>query len=624
MIVEMKKVTLLCLDSDKVRALEALRDLSIMHVSVQKTVDTPDVGALSARLAAINRAGLALLECKTGKHTAAEQNAETAVDRVNAILDDIAASEKTLESLNKELERVRPWGNFSPKLIRCLESEGVHVTLCTASVKNLPEAPEGATLTVISQDAAQAYFVLISREKIDLKDFTVVPLPEKPLADLEKELGSLEAHLADRKKELESLTASLPAIRQYKADVEDKLEFAENRDGMEVSGKIAYLSGYVPVDCVDRLREAARKDGWALLITDPELDDPDVPTCIRKPKWLDIMDPLFDFIGVTPGYRESDVNLFFLIFFPIFFGMLIGDAGYGILFIAVALGCKYTICRGKESARLPLNLFLMLSCASLVWGWLNGSWFGVPRSVLPEWMRGINFLADPENSPLACEIAEKLQLKSMSGIKDKFIQWLCFLLAALQLSAARLFKTISDLGKSWRALGNLGWALLIWGNFFTAVNLIVFPGTFPQFAFWFYGIGVVLIIGTISAEAALNLPFALIGSFVDVLSYIRLFAVGLSGTYIAENFNKMGGMVLGSLPSSLYVIGLLGLILVAVFGHILNIALGFLGVLVHAIRLNTLEFSNHMEMQWGGIRYKPFSKSRINPIKEHNKTGEKQ
>lgn len=619
MIVEMKKVTLLCLDSQKVRALEALRDLSIMHVSVLKNADTEDVGALTGRLAAIKRAGLALLERKPEKTDAKEQNAEKVVERVNAILDDISATEKSRDALNKELERVRPWGNFSPKQIRALESEGVFVSLCTSSVKSIPEPPEGASMTVISKDATLAYFVLISREKIDLKNFTVVSLPEMPLSKLENELHAQEEHLAQLEEELNSLAASLPAVRQYKADMEEKLEFAENRDGMEVSGAISYLSGYVPVDCVDRLREAARKEGWALLITDPELDDPNVPTCIRKPKWLDIMDPLFDFIGVTPGYRESDVNLFFLIFFPIFFGMLIGDAGYGVLFIAVALACKFTVCKGKEAARLPLNLFLMLSCTSLIWGWLNGSWFGVPRSVLPEWMRGMNFLADPANSPLACELAEKLQLKSMSGIKDKFIQWLCFLLAALQLSAARLFKTISDLRKSWRALGNLGWALLIWGNFFTAVNLIVFPGTFPQFAFWFYGIGVVLIVGTISAEAALNLPFALIGSFVDVLSYIRLFAVGLSGTYIAENFNKMGGMVLGALPSSLYVIGLLGLILIAVFGHILNIALGFLGVLVHAIRLNTLEFSNHMEMQWGGIRYKPFARNKKNTTNQSPK-----
>ena len=129
-----------------------------------------------------------------------------------------------------------------------------------------------------------------------------------------------------------------------------------------------------------------------------------------------------------------------------------------------------------------------------------------------------------------------------------------------------------DLRHSWRALGNLGWALLIWGNFFTAVNLIVFSGTFPTFAYYFYGIGVALIVVTITLEAALNLPFALIGSFVDVLSYIRLFAVGLSGAYIAENFNKMGGMLLDALPKNLFVIGLLCLVIVALFGHVLNIA----------------------------------------------------
>lgn len=612
MIVEMKKITLLCLDSQKVQALEALRDLSIMHVSIQKNVDTEDVASLSKRLAEINRAGLALLERKPEKKTGTEQNAEKAVGRVNAVLDDISATEKSRDALNKELERVRPWGNFSPKQLQKLEEGGVYVYLCTSSVKNIPEAPEGASLELISKDSALAYFAVVSRRKLEMKDFTVVSLPEMPMCKIEDEIRQHEERLSLLEGELDSLSASLNAVRAYKADMEEKLEFAKNRDGMAVSGAISHITGYVPVDGVEKLRAAALKEGWALLISDPEIDDPNVPTCIRKPKWLDIMDPLFDFIGVTPGYRENDVNLFFLIFFPIFFGMLIGDAGYGVLFIAVTLICKYTACKGKEAARLPLNLFLMLSCTSLVWGWLNGSWFGIPHDTLPSWMRGINFLADPAHSPLACELAEKLHIKEVGSIKDKFVQWLCFLLAALQLSAARLFKTISDLAKSWRALGNLGWALLIWGNFFTAVNLIVFPGTFPQFAFWFYGIGVVLIIGTITAEAALNLPFALIGSFVDVLSYIRLFAVGLSGAYIAENFNKMGGMILGALPSGWYVVGLLCLILVAVFGHILNIALGFLGVLVHAIRLNTLEFSNHMEMQWGGIRYKPFARNKKN------------
>lgn len=620
MIIPMKKITLLCLDSDKVRTLEALRDLSIMHTTVSANVETGDVATLTKRLADVNRAGLALLECKS-ESAAAPANAEKAVARVNAILDERAAAEKSLDALNKEHERLRPWGNFSPARIHELEKQGIYVALCTASPKLMPEIPEDVTFRQIAKDSAQVYFALISRRPLDLRGFNVIPLPERPISEIAGDIGKHKAKLQSLETELKSFAPSLDAIRAYRSDVEDELAFARNRDGMAVDGAISYITGYVPEDKVAELRDAAGKDGWALLITDPEPGDDQVPTCIRKPKWLNIMDPLFDFIGVTPGYRENDVNLFFLIFFPIFFGMLIGDAGYGVLFIVIALICKGTVCKGKEGARLPLNLFLMLSSMSLIWGWLNGSWFGIPRHTLPSFMQGLNFLADPANSPLACEIAEKLK-QNPADMKDKFVQWLCFLLAALQLSSARLFKTIVDLRHSWRALGNLGWALLIWGNFFTAVNLIVFSGTFPTFAYYFYGIGVVLIVVTITLEAALNLPFALIGSFVDVLSYIRLFAVGLSGAYIAENFNKMGGMLLDALPKNLFVIGLLCLIIVALFGHILNIALGFLGVLVHAIRLNTLEFSNHMEMQWAGIRYKPFSKTK-NPIKD-NKTGEKQ
>ena len=105
----------------------------------------------------------------------------------------------------------------------------------------------------------------------------------------------------------------------------------------------------------------------------------------------------------------------------------------------------------------------------------------------------------------------------------------------------------------------------------------------------------------------MNLPFDMIGSFTDVLSYIRLFAVGLSGMYIAQKFNMMGMMAKNAVPDKYEIIGFILLILVAVAGHVLNLALGFLGVLVHAVRLNTLEFSNHMGLQWSGFKFKPFS-----------------
>ncbi|MBR3505673.1 MAG: hypothetical protein IKO02_01330, partial [Lentisphaeria bacterium] len=199
----------------------------------------------------------------------------------------------------------------------------------------------------------------------------------------------------------------------------------------------------------------------------------------------------------------------------------------------------------------------------------------------------------------------------------------CFLLAMLHLMSAHIVRFFTGIRKDWRELSNIGWALMIFSNFLLAVGLIVFSGTFPSWGVYVYIVAAVLIVVTIRPAAALNLPFDMIGSFTDVLSYIRLFAVGLSGMYIAQKFNMMGMMVKDAFAAQaanaapawhdVYIIaGFVLLILVAVAGHILNLALGFLGVLVHAVRLNTLEFSNHMGLQWAGFKFKPFSAKQNN------------
>jgi V/A-type H+-transporting ATPase subunit I len=176
------------------------------------------------------------------------------------------------------------------------------------------------------------------------------------------------------------------------------------------------------------------------------------------------------------------------------------------------------------------------------------------------------------------------------------------------LGSARVFKFFDEIKHTWLAVGHLGWACLVIANFFLAVDLIVFRGTFPAtLGYSLYGLGFLLIVATVRGTACLNLPFALTGSFVDVLSYIRLFAVGLSGAYIAENFNKMGMMLLGIFPGYWIIAGAVLMVLVILAGHLLNIALGFLSVMVHGIRLNTLEFSNHVEMQWAGAKFRPFA-----------------
>ncbi len=525
--------------------------------------------------------------------------------------------------MRKDREKLLPWGNFDPVTVKNLQEQGVYVYLCCSLKKDFTALAEQArkdktfVLEQISCDKTFCYYAVISREELSGAGLNPVSLPARSLDQVNRDLADHEARQEEIRQELKNFALSLPELQEYCSFCDEKLEFAAAQSSMTRSGEIACLKGYIPAPDLEVFRAAAHDAGWGFLAEDPAEDDR-VPTLIRKPKFLNIMDPLFDFIGISPGYRENDVNVFFLLFFPLFFGIIVGDAGYGLLFILAALTGKI-LCRKKPAAKLPLNLFLLLSIYTLIWGWLNGSWFGIPNAQLPSFMRGWGFLTDPANSPLAEKFAgavkyinsdmsaEEIDHILSSSFKDKFIQFFCFVIAGIHLVSARVFKFTDDIRVNWRAIGHIGWALTLAANAMVAINLVVFPGTFPAWGIWLYIAGILLIAITIHGADALNLPFSLVGSFTDVLSYIRLFAVGLAGAYISEKFNVMGAMLAESFPEQLKVLGMICLLLVAVFGNVLNIGLGFLSVMVHAIRLNTLEFSNHVEMQWGGFRFTPFT-----------------
>ncbi len=610
MIVPMKKITLLCMDSERVAALEKLRGLGVMHVDLAARVESESVAVLAQAISDAAKAlNILTTPRKTGKiHPEDPRNGKEILKETISLFETRARLEKQRDTLLKEIEKLSRWGDFRPELTESIRRGGIFVYFCEAyhEIFKKIEIPEDVVLKIVNKFKNEVCFLLISPKELEESAFPVVKLPEESLSGLSARLEKLQSEIQDIDSRLEALSHSVRKLKEYIHDLKAEYEFASNRDGMAASGGIAYIDGYVPVPEMERLAATARSSGWGLRIEDPAPDDMRVPTLIQKPKWMKVIDPLFDFIGIAPGYREPDVTIFFLIAFPIFFGMLIGDFAYGFLFFTSGFLCKYLF-RKNEAAQMPLNLLIMLSVFSMIWGLLTGSCMGLPRDILPRFLQGLDFLADPAKSPAACALAKKLHISNPADLTNKYVQWFCFLLAALHLSSARIYKNILDF-RNWRSFGNLGWACLIWGNFFTAVNLIVFPGTFPKYVgFTLYGVGFVLIVATITGEAALNLPFAIVGSFVDVLSYIRLFAVGLSGLYVATCFNNMGKMVMDALPGNLAVIGIAGLILVALAGHILNILLGFMGVLVHAVRLNTLEFSNHIEMQWTGTNYRPFA-----------------
>lgn len=587
MIVPMKKVTLLALGTEQDEALTALRGLGVMQVETIRSTVSENAQQLAEELSEATRVTGELEKLlrenggatPQGKPRSGAEALEEAADLLGKR--DRFAGE--LENIRQRQKALAVWGEFNRDTLTALEEKGIHVHLCCGNEKQYEAATalDEVECRSISEDSGRIFFVATT-----LRDLEPDALPEIRLGaednppELRRRAGELELKLKAVGEELNALLASLPAAQRRVQTLESELEYARVHDSLAEHGAVVSLSGFVPEPEIEKLRAAAREHGWGLLITDPAPGDA-VPTLLRESKFSRVISPLFQFLGISPGYDEIDVSGGVLVFFTIFYAMIIGDAGYGLVFLLGTLLAKWKF-RNNRAAVLPLRLMTVLSIAAIVWGVLTNNYFGT--APLPQ--LSLRFFTQPD-------------------VKDANVQAFCFALAVAQLSLGRIWRAIHD--GNLRSVGrNLGWMLILWGNFFLTLRLIVWPGEFPTYMYWLYGAGLVLVIccdiNWKNVADIFQFPFNIIGSFVDVLSYIRLFAVGMAGYYIAASFNGMGVSIWKASPYFL----LFG-VLVILFGHLLNLGLCALSVLVHGVRLNTLEFSNHVGLSWSGSNFKPFT-----------------
>ncbi len=587
MIVPMKKITLLCLASDRAGALEKLQALGVMHLTSRVTGEAGDRQSVKLKMEEFRRLIGILSEREKGtRETSLELSGRELADYARTVVNGRDELNKALAEIETEIETLAAWGDFDRSQLDELAKQGVHVYLCESAAADLEKWRAAADVEYIEElwwrDNKVGYAVL-SLADLSGRDLPLAYLPERRLAVLDKKRREYQRMIIAIEHDMDELVATLPKLHEYLTALETEHDFLEARDSMESVGEVALLHGFIPAPQEKLLTEAAMADGWALSISDPGPDDR-VPTLIKLGKWTKVVKPLFDFLGILPGYTELDVSPGVLVFFSIFFGMIINDAGYGLLFLTVTLFARWKF-RNNPAARLPLAFMTVQSIAAIVWGALAGSYFGVPFG-------GIAWLTDQSTS-------------------NQHVQLVCFVLGLSQLVLGRLWQATQE--PSWRKrLGHIGWALVLGGNFLIVLSLLK-CAELPEWAsttlmYSLYGSGLLLVvIGAVnwtSIGDVFQFPFSIIGSFVDILSYIRLFAVGLAGYYIALNFNAMGV----GLAKSSWMLWLPGVV-VLFFGHALNISLCMMSVLVHGVRLNTLEFSNHAGLTWSGVAYKPLQRS---------------
>lgn len=581
MIVPMKKVTVLCLASARDATLEHLRALGVLHVEPVRPPENEAIESARKDLAYYRRA-LDVLPA----HAAAAPSGRPPAEIVQAIwtcIHERQAIEERLEALRHERLRIEPFGDFDPAAARALEARGLRVRLYRCDPKTTPRAPQGSVLRVLSRAKDAIHFAVIGPADAPPPAGVEVRMPEAGLKELDARIAEATAALEKNRHALEAFAGDRAVVAAQAAEARDRVDFLEVAAGMGGVERVVWLRGYCPAEKAACIRESAAAGGWGVRIETPKEDDT-VPTLIRNPRWVRPIQAVFRLVGILPGYREMDISAVFLLFFSLFFAMLVGDAGYGFLFLGLTLWAR------RKTAGKPnpaIALLTVMSVCTIVWGALTGTWFGLARLPAALSRLRVDWLADQNN-----------------------IMGLCFLIGAVQLSIAHVWNIVRQ-RRSAQALAQLGWLAVTWAMYFAA-RAMVLNRPFPRPMLGVLGGGVLLIALFMTPVRRLKsewfnhvmLPLNLVSGFVDIVSYIRLFAVGTATVAVAQAFNDiaLGGGVTGFGRG-------LAAALILFIGHALNVVLAGMGVIVHGVRLNTLEFSGHLGMQWTGIPYRPFARA---------------
>lgn len=602
MIEKMKVVHIVAAQTQKTELLDALRALGIVHFAEKADADPGYLerfAALSRLITALEEQGVREVETETlddGKFKQLYEELNACLQRKKALEAERAAAVSACDTL-------AGWGSFSPAGIKELKAQGFELHFCRVDKTLLVslEADETVRFLRLAPVGKQPTVAILGALPASCAAGEFIP-PEKSLDEYRQEAVDCERALAECGAQLKAAAKHLPSFREQLLKTQNDADYSSVSNTSASGDGLVWLTGYLPADDAERFKAAAAKEHWAWAMDDPAADDEKVPTKVKYTRLTRLIAPVFDILGTVPGYREYDISFWFLGFFTIFFAMIIGDAGYGCLFLLAAAGL--TVKSKKPSD--AVQLLWVLSIATIIWGAMTGTWFGLESAMKVPLLRSL-VVPTFANYPQYFNVTTTQQQNSIM----KF----CFILGTIQLSLAcvmNIRRKTREKDLSWVA--DLGWLSAICALYFVVLYLVIGEqiDLAPVAVIVLIGFVLVVCFGGMSPDKtfaqglksgladAFTVFLNTISAFGNIMSYIRLFAVGMASLAIAQSFNSMAL----SLKGPLVVVG----VLILLVGHGLNIVMGLLSVVVHGVRLNLLEFSGQLGMEWTGIAYAPFKK----------------
>lgn len=637
MIVPMKKVSLIIMGDKKQETLKTLRKLGILHIE-----ETQGAGKkleeLKEKKSLLASALFAVSEKKNKKISPQDiDNAQAliAAEEIVALGEEKKKCTAERTTLNAELDRISAWGDTDPSEFRELSEKGVRLVpyeLPTAEYQKLPEHVK--TLPLQKTKSSVKCLVLCTGDDGEAEALDAIKgfrfeLPQTPSAEMKQRVEALNARIREIDEKIASFAVCSDSFKKAIFALEKEIEFEVYATGMaseclsadgESGLSVAYFTGYVEEENLAHLRQTALENKWGLLVEDPTEED-NVPTKLKNNRFVSLIYPLTDFLGTVPGYFEYDISGWFLGFILIFFGIIFGDGGYGLFITAVTAILMIRTRTAKKEMPPAFLLLGLFGLSTILWGTLTCTWFGLAPEQIPVWLQKLS--VPVISNVYADKIWYPFWTNGEAGLTTaQNLQIFCFSLALVQLTVAHL-KVASRNRKSIKILGDIGSIMQLIGIFYVVLSFVVNGAVFP-FGLVIGGVPVgtaalVLVVagfvmsfvfsnyeGSIGKSVLTSLKnivsvlLGVVNVFSDIVSYIRLWAVGLAGAAISATVNELAGPLLGNFLFMIFAIILL------VFGHGLNMILNVLSVIVHGIRLNTLEFSSHLDMSWSGHKFKPF------------------
>lgn len=508
-----------------------------------------------------------------------------------AALDTLEQLGEQMKALEKEAAAAEPWGAFDPELLRKLSDAGVPVQFHISSAKSFnPEWAQENAVDIVKEADGKVWFVVAGPDTLPDR----VRAPHRSFEAVQQEIAEVQAEIDHEKAIL--LTAK-KRQDEFEAESRERLAkldlyLAKQAAVPAAENTIVTLVGYAPTENEEAVTKAIEETGVYYLKDDAQVDD-NPPISFRNNKFVRMFEVLTDMYG-RPAYNGFDPTPFIAIFFMLFFAFCMGDAGYGLVLIGLGFLLKKV-----DSFKSFFPLVVTLGAATTVIGFLFHTFFSVDIS---QWsiFQGFPFLPS-----------------KIAGYDGTMV--LALVVGVLHISLAMIVKTIEETKtKGFKeSLGTWGWTLLIVGG--VAVAAFALTGVLDKAATkW-----IIIVLGILSCLGIFVLndihrnPLINIGSGLwdtynmasgllgDVLSYLRLYALGLAGSMLGMAFNSIGAMILGDGSSWAMWIPFL---LIVIVGHTLNIAMCVLGAFVHPLRLNFLEFFKNSGYEAAGRNYNPLKK----------------